>query len=232
MEIMTLPVIERSYVEHNGTRYARLQGEKKLIVAGDVTGFEGEEQEAGALVCTLSAVNAAQLRQRLPWLRPASLGLETSAGFGDRLGCATVGHLMAVGELDVAPVLAQQSVRENARTGRTPQQVVDDALWGAFEFGWRKPWGADADHLKTIDDITPFVAAGYTFYTIDPGDHVDDAAEEDDAKTLREKAARLDWQTLRTDLDTLIERLTHTKILQFTELGILRAVVKSYLFRG
>ena len=37
-------------------------------------------------------------------------------------------------------------------------------------------WGADADHLKTLDDIPPFVEAGYTFFTVDPGAYVDDHA--------------------------------------------------------
>ena len=91
----------------------------------------------------------------------------------------------------IGPIFAQQSVRENTRTGRTPQQVLDDAIWGIFQEGWRAPWGADADHVKEIADLAPFVAAGYTFYTIDPSDYVDNAAQTDAPETLREKVARL-----------------------------------------
>lgn len=49
------------------------------------------------------------------------LSLTPSFGFGDRLGIATPGHIAAVRGTGFAPVFAQQSVRENARTGRTPQ---------------------------------------------------------------------------------------------------------------
>ena len=55
------------------------------------------------------------------------LGLSPSFGFGDRLGLATSGHIAAVKGTKFAPIFAQQSVRENTRTGRTPQQVMDDA---------------------------------------------------------------------------------------------------------
>lgn len=47
-------------------------------------------------------------------------------GFGDRLEPATPGHNDAVRGTKFAPIFAQQSVRENTRTGRTPQQVMDD----------------------------------------------------------------------------------------------------------
>lgn len=50
----------------------------------------------------------------------APLSLKPSFGFGDRLGIATPGHIDAVSGTGFAPVFAQQSVRENARTGRTP----------------------------------------------------------------------------------------------------------------
>ena len=50
-------------------------------------------------------------------------------------------------------------------------------MWGLFEVGWRGEWGADGDHSKSTDDLDNFIAAGYTFYTIDPGEFVDDAAE-------------------------------------------------------
>jgi hypothetical protein len=86
---------------------------------------------------------------------------------------ATPGHIAAVQGTGVAPVFAQQSVRENTRTGRSPQQVLDDAVWGIFEKGWRAPWGADADHVKEISDLPPFIEAGYTFFTIDPNEYVD-----------------------------------------------------------
>lgn len=228
-----LPVIEASVVRQDGTAYALVHsanGEKALLVSGDSSGFVGEAV-AGDLLCPCSAMNAAVLRERLPWLNPVPLGLQVSAGFGDRLGIATPGHIQAVQGTGVAPIFAQQSVRENTRTGRTPQGVLDDAMWGVFESGWRDPWGADADHMKTLADITPFVEAGYTFFTIDPSDHVDDAAETDDMDTLRRKAAALDWGTLRASLNMLDERYRRTfeidtVSITFDEHTLLKALAK------
>ncbi len=124
------------------------------------------------------------------------LGLSQSFGFGDRLGLATPGHIAAVRGTNFAPIFAQQSVRENARTGRTPQQVMDDAMRAVEAAKWDASWGADADHLKTVDDIPPFVEAGYTFYTIDPGEHVDNAVDGDSVVTLQQKASALNWDEL------------------------------------
>ncbi|MEP6895124.1 MAG: tagaturonate epimerase family protein, partial [Chloroflexota bacterium] len=126
-----------------------------------------------------------------------SLSLIPSFGFGDRLGLATPGHIAAVRSTKFAPVFAQQSVRENTRTGRSPQQVVDDARRAIDAAKWDSAWGADADHLKTLEDIPPFVEAGYTFFTVDPGDHVDNAADTDSLEALKRKVATfINWDQL------------------------------------
>lgn len=124
------------------------------------------------------------------------LSLTPSFGFGDRLGLATPGHIAAVKDTKFAPIFAQQSVRENSRTGRTPQQVVDDAKRAVDAAKWDKPWGADADHLKSVDDLPAFVEAGYTFFTVDPGEHVDNAADTDSSAVLKQKIAAFDWDEL------------------------------------
>lgn len=225
-----------SKVERDGTTYSLMMdvetGDKRLLVAGDVDGFSGFEGSGDhPVLCPLTPENAAALRERLPWLKPVPLALRTSAGFGDRLGTATPGHVAAVRDTGVAPIFAQQSVRENTRTGRTPQQVLDDAMWGVFESGWRDPWGADADHLKNPDSIQAFADAGYTFFTIDPGDHVDDSAETDDLETLHAKAQALDWDTLRSSLHDARAHFLKTfelggLTLTFDERTLLKALVK------
>ncbi|MCD6286339.1 MAG: hypothetical protein J7M39_10555, partial [Anaerolineae bacterium] len=147
-------VYPRSIVEAGGTSYALAsdaeghtkmrarrprseEGQKVLCIRGDAEGFCGGKQ-GDVFVAPLTAENAAALRERLSWLNPVPLGLATSAGTGDRLGSATPGHIRALRAVGgIAPILAQQSMRENARTGRTPQQVVDDACWGIFQEGWR-----------------------------------------------------------------------------------------------
>ena len=143
------------------------------------------------LVGSLTARNAAFLRKHLSWLTPEPVGLRTSAGLGDRLGLATPGHAQALRSAggSIVPVFAQQSIREMTRTGRTPQQVMDAATWGAFEAGWRGAVGADADHLKTTDDVDACLAAGFTWFTIDPGSHVDGTADSAPEGDLRAAVA-------------------------------------------
>jgi hypothetical protein len=174
--------------------------------------FEGEASAHGSgtlLLCPTSAHNAAALRESFAWLEPRPLGVGTSAGLGDRLGLATPGHVRAVraagGNL-LAPIFAQQSIREMDRTGRTPQKVMDDATWGVFAEGWRGGFGADADHLKTPADVDACVAAGYTFFTFDPGEHVDDAAEDAGLTELSAMLDRLPWDLLEDNRKDLLDR--------------------------
>jgi hypothetical protein len=151
------------------------------------------------------------------------LSLTSSFGFGDRLGLATPGHIAAVKGTRFAPLFVQQSVRENARTGRTPQQVMDDAKRAVEAAQWDAPWGADADHLKSPDDLPPFVEAGYTFYTVDPGEYVDNAADADPLPVLKQKAKALNWY----ELSDLYLHREHLDSLGTFELEtLLRAAVK------
>jgi hypothetical protein len=138
----------------------------------------------------------------------------------------------AVRGTGIAPIFAQQSVRENDRTGRTPQQVMDDATWGLFQEGWRDPWGSDADHLKTPDDVDAFVAAGYTLFTIDPGDHVDNEAHTATLDVLRDRVHGLDWATLEDTAGGLHERYLDHRFeveglaLTFDQIALARAAAK------
>jgi len=233
-------IYPRSIVEHDGATYFLCKlgadGTRRLGVIGPTDAFAGTKTDRGALLCPLSAENAAALRERLPWLNPVALGRQTSFGFGDRMGSATPGHIQAMrstgADRSIAPIFAQQSVRENTRTGRTPQQVLDDAMWGVFQEGWRAPWGADADHVKEIGDLAPFVAAGYTFYTIDPSDYVDNHAQADSADTLRSKVANLPWDRLGGSYDALRQRYCGAPFelgaltIAFGEGELLRALAK------
>lgn len=232
-------IYPRSIVEHEGVTYflgRSAAGERELGIVGPADGFTGSASGDGLTICPCTAENAAALRAKLPWLTPRPLGGQTSFGFGDRIGLATPGHIQALratgGEAQIAPIFCQQSVRENTRTGRTPQQVMDDATWGIFQEGWRQPWGADADHVKVVADLPPFVAAGYTFYTIDPSDQVDNAAENDPPERLREKVAALPWGELGTSYEALRERYCGAPFaldgleLTFDEPTLLRALAK------
>jgi hypothetical protein len=200
--------------------------------------FEGESQDLGEDVLVVgprSTTNLEALRVCLPWLRPQVLGLRTSAGFGDRLGLATPGHIRALRSVggDIAPIFAQQSIREMDRTHRTPTQVVDDATWGIFGSGWREPFGADADHLKTRADLERCLDVGYTFWTIDPGDEVDVQAEDAHGDVLRRKVADLPWAELEDTPADFSRRYVGASFdiadlgqLQMDETAALRAAAK------
>lgn len=184
---------------------ARQGPDKRLVAVGPagnaVLGqFAGQDRQVeveGAQVvlrvCATDAANAAALRKVLPFTAPVVVGLKTSVGMGDRLGLATPGHLKAVDGTGLVPFVAQQSIREMTRTQRTAQQVMDDASFGVFQAGWRDGFGSDADHLKTTEDIDLCAKAGFTMFTIDPGEHVDNAAGQDDIATLRAKYENLPW---------------------------------------
>jgi hypothetical protein len=200
---LNLQLYPRSLVSFSGVDYGLVRSSKgsRLAVVAPVrssvlSGFEGEISEIrdrNLLIGPLNARNAIAIRGQLPWLQPKILGLKTSAGMGDRLGIATPGHVRAVQVFEgrVTPIFAQQSIREMTRTGRKPQQVMDDATWGVFEEGWQGDFSADADHLKTTDDIDACIAAGFKLFTIDPGEYVDNNSEKYSLGQLYEKAGEL-----------------------------------------
>ena len=125
--------------------------------------------------------------------RPAPLGLAPSFGYGDRLGLATPGHIRAHRHAGgpIRAIFAQQSVRELARTRRSCAEVAEAAQAAVEDCGFTQSWGADADHLKEPGEIEPFVAAGYSFFTIDPSDHVVAEADSMDRDRLFEEFAKI-----------------------------------------
>jgi hypothetical protein len=246
LSLSNLNIFPRSLAEHGGVEFALVKTTAglKLVVLADpaaLEGFEGVCSElSGKTLLTgpCTPQNAAALRTCLGWLRPGLIGLRTSAGMGDRVGLATPGHVRAVrlaggktvvhgSSTGIAPIFAQQSIREMTRTGRTPQQVMDDATWGIFQEGWQGGFGADADHLKTPADIDACLAAGYTFFTIDPGAYVNNRAETASPNQLRELAESLPGN-LQPRLSGLLGKDFDIEELpvSFSESVLLKAVVK------
>lgn len=122
---------------------------------------------------------------------PVPLGLKKSFGFGDRLGLATPGHLAAARKSTFLPIFAQQSIREMDRTQRTPVEVMKAAQSALAAAAYARPWGADADHLKTPENVDLTAAAGFCFFTIDPSAFVVNDADRMAGKELDTAANQL-----------------------------------------
>ena len=195
-------------VVRGGNRRRLLVAE--LVESGLAAPFNGERwvTEAGLEACfgELDHHNAVAARKVVETARPQPLGLDDSFGLGDRLGIAGPAHLRSMRDTGFKVVLAQQSIRELERTERTPDEVMDAATWAVLEEGWSEPWGADADHLKTPADVELMAEAGFTMFTIDPGDHVVDAADDMSVADLEAAAAALPWSDLETTPEEALER--------------------------
>lgn len=157
------------------------------------------------------------------------LGLDPSFGFGDRIGLATPGHVEAMRRAGqgIRPIFPQQSIREMNRTGRSAREVMDDAVLAMKQSDWTEGTGADADHLKTREDVDRTAAVGFTFFTIDPSDHVDEKSDSYDEATLRRRFDEvrddIDWIDAYRGKQTVLS--TGTRI-DFGEETIMRAAVK------
>ncbi len=158
-----------------------------------------------------------------------TLGMQPSFGFGDRTGLATPGHVAAMKRCGsgLAAIYPQQSIREMNRTGRTPGQVMDDAARAAAVAGWTEPIGADADHLKVPADVDATAAVGFTFFTIDPSDAVDQQADDYDEATLTANfaASRDHARWYESYLGKTIQLTSGTRIV-LDQRSCMRAAVK------
>ena len=178
--------------------------------------YQGESIRQDLLCCPLNHHNANLLRQQFDFSRPKLIGLDNSFGFGDRLGIANPAHIRSLIGSEMKPILAQQSIRELQRTNRTPDEVMDAATWAVLQEGYKDGFGADADHLKTADDIDLMVRAGYTFFTIDPSAYVVNEADSLPLNEVEEKVAALPWSSLEDKLENCTSRY-ESRVLEIDE---------------
>ena len=157
--------------------------------------------------------------------KPATLGTQPSFGFGDRLGCATPGHLQSLKQFggSIRGIFAQQSIREMTRTDRTPTDVMSCAADVLVDAGYDTPWGADADHLKTHEDVDRTAEAGFVFFTIDPSDHVDQKADHYPMDQVDALYVAPSWEA---DYLGKTVKLDNDQTITFDEPTIKRAAVK------
>ena len=194
-------IYPKSFTSRDGLKYGLIRTEegKKFAVLGEKTPvladpFQGKSyhQASTLKICDLSHENTRCLMERFPFTKPVSLReYPVTIGTGDRVGVATPGHIRAVRKFEVRPVLAQQSVRENTQTGRSFREVVGDAAWAVFQEGYRDGYGADGDHLKSLDEINKALDAGVSMITLDLSEKLNPEAfhypkEQVDAQFKRE----------------------------------------------
>jgi tagaturonate epimerase len=159
------------------------------------------------------------------------LGLQASFGYGDRLGLATPGHLAAHAGKGFAGIFAQQSIREMERTERTPEEVMTAAREALAAARFAEPWGADADHLKTPEDVQRTTAAGFCFFTIDPSGYVENGADNMDEEALAAAVRKQNGEEVYggNSVESLYEDKRYAiggSDLVFDRTSLLRAAVK------
>lgn len=199
---------------------------------GSVITFNGT-QNFYLKKCERNSFNRKMLQALFRYTNPQLLGLTDTFGFGDRLGMANSAHLRSLSGSHFKPILAQQSIRELSRTNRTPAEVMDAAVWAVFQEGYHEGFGADADHLKTKDDIDLLVKNGFTMFTFDPGEYVHNEADTMRKDELEESVKNQNWTGLKTNYDDLLVEYVDKEIniadgysIQATQDNLNRALVK------
>jgi len=178
--------------------------------------FTGNDTELNSDVisrsCPLSHENTKKLQAQFKFLQPKIIGLKNSFGFGDRLGIANAGHLRSLEDFDFMPVLAQQSIRELTRTQKKPSDVMDAAVFASLQEGWTNGFGADADHLKTTEDIDLMFGEGYTFFTFDPSEHVNNEADKMNNDNLNLILEKFNWDKFQINYEKLVGKYCNHQI--------------------
>ena len=164
----------------------RKDGVKMLAVSGpEARRFNGTE-ENGVVFAPMSTENAGPLQELFPYTAPRShKDHPFTFGLGDRLGLATPGHVRVARKYGIFPIFAQQSIRELNLTDRTFKDVIAAAAYGVFQEGYKDGYGADGDHLKTIEEIRYALESGCSMVTLDCSEHiVSKAATQTDEEIL------------------------------------------------
>ena len=222
-------------VKENNSKFFVVAFDKSDSGKSNITGQEMELSNNAILhKCPFNHENSKKLQTQFEFLNPKIIGLKNSVGFGDRLGIANAGHLRSLQGFDFEPILAQQSIRELKRTQRKPSAVMDAAVFASLQEGWINGFGADADHLKTKEDIELMLKEGYTFFTFDPSDFVNNDADVLSEEKLNFFLNDFSWKQFNTSFHNLNEKYCRNKLsinngellLEVSETELKRALVK------
>lgn len=198
---------------------ARENGTKVLVIdpiSAISDRFNGEElvfSGCAVKVCPTDLANGRVLREIFPFTRPVShRGQPVTIGLGDRLGLASPGHLRAVRDLAVFPVLAQQSIRELNLTGRTYDDVLAAASWAVYQEGYEQGFGADGDHLKTEQEVRMALECGVTMITLDCSEQI-----QNDVPELADEAVLARYQQIPAEERAQVEAVWFDRTVTVTE---------------
>lgn len=124
-------------------------------------------------IMALNANNAAVIRRFLKWSAPTACGTKgTSIGFSDWLGAAGGFVTPLFAQKRVKPVLAEYSAADSVLLKRNFLEAVDAATWGVFETGYKEGYGANAEGLKSEEDIVKALLYGYSMIGLDCSDKI------------------------------------------------------------
>lgn len=175
----------------NGKEYLYVLGDGELF-----NSLNGELLYKKHKICDLNTGNRLTLNKYFEFTRPRPFGTEvTTIGLGDRLGLASEGHINAVSNYNIRPILAQQSIRELNLTHRTFPEVIDSAAFAIFKMGYKLGYGADGDHLKLEEDIQYALDSGVSMITLDCSDYINNDANNYTEEKLQEEYKKVNPTT-------------------------------------
>lgn len=197
-DVSGVKVYEQSYVQWRDAVLLLMVKEnntKWILAAGSGSLYddlEGTEIQRKRKVCPLTHHNRLVLNRFFDYTAPRAFGPHVATmGLGDRLGLASPGHIQALKDQPVKPILAQQSIRELTLTNRTMDDVLDAACFAVFQEGYKGGFGADGDHLKEEDDIEAALANGMSMLTLDCSDYIHNNVESAASKEIRTQYEKL-----------------------------------------
>ena len=155
--------------KHEGKKFVGLVQAKQALSLSDSVGDMKLSSGESVSLHPLTWENYQKLNALIQ-LSPVPCDVNGSFGTGDRLGMVTAAHLEADMSYPVFPIIAQQSPRELERTNRDFRDVLLKAVMGVLESGYTGTFGADADHIKDEKRFMEGVEAGFSMFTLDVSD--------------------------------------------------------------
>lgn len=124
-------------------------------------------------IMALNANNAAVVRRFVKWAAPSACGTKgISIGFSDWTGTAGSFVTPLFAKKQLKPVLAEYSAADSTLLQRNFLEAVDAATWSVFETGYKESYGANAEGLKSEEDIVKALLYGYSMIGLDCSDKI------------------------------------------------------------